>query len=89
MSEDVFIDMLEDDEEPPDEGLDETTCSAVGGEFYSGLEWFACWLLDHAEGETITEEILRPWAYKAWQAHLKKQNAIAQTPPDSGTKNHG
>jgi hypothetical protein len=28
MSEDVFIDMLEDDEQPPDEGLDATTCSA-------------------------------------------------------------
>jgi hypothetical protein len=27
MSEDVFIDMLEDDEQPPDEGLDETPCS--------------------------------------------------------------
>lgn len=28
MSEDVFIDMLEDDEQLPDEGLDETPCSA-------------------------------------------------------------
>jgi hypothetical protein len=31
MSEDVFIDMLEDDEQPPDEGLDETPCSAFRG----------------------------------------------------------
>jgi hypothetical protein len=49
-------------------------CPAVGGDFYNGLEWFACWLLDNKEGETITEELLRPWAYEAWQAHLKKQN---------------
>lgn len=49
-------------------------CSAVAGDFYNGLEWFACWLLDHAEGETITEELLRPWAYEAWKAHLIRQN---------------
>jgi hypothetical protein len=28
MSEDVFIDMLEDDQQPPDEGLDATICCA-------------------------------------------------------------
>ena len=39
---------------------------------YKGIEWFACWLLDHAEGETITEEQLRPWAVEAWKAHLAK-----------------
>lgn len=50
-------------------------CSAVGGDFYKGVEWLACWLLDNAEGETITEEQLRPWAVKAWEAHLKRQNA--------------
>lgn len=45
----------------------------VGGDFYSGIEWFACWLLDNAERETITEEQLRPWAAKAWQAHVKRK----------------
>ena len=54
---------------------DAATCSAVGGEFYNGLEWFACWLLDHKEGDTITEELLRPWAYEAWKEHLVRQNA--------------
>jgi hypothetical protein len=29
MSEDLFIDMLEDDEQPPDVGLNETTCSRL------------------------------------------------------------
>ena len=50
------------------------TGSAVGGEYYQGIEWLACWLLDNAEGETITEESLRPWAVAAWHAHLKRQN---------------
>jgi len=45
----------------------------VGGDFYNGIEWLACWLLDNAEGETITEEQLRPWAVKAWEAHLNKK----------------
>lgn len=53
---------------------DATACSAVGGDFYNGVEWLACWLLDNAEGETITEEQLRWWAAKAWEAHLKQQN---------------
>jgi hypothetical protein len=51
---------------------------AVGGEFYKGIEWLACWLLDNVEGETITEEQLRPWAAKAWKAHLKRQNGTAK-----------
>jgi hypothetical protein len=46
----------------------------VGGDLYNGIEWLACWLLDNAEGETITEEQLRPWAARAWAAHLKRQN---------------
>lgn len=45
-----------------------------GSDFYNGIEWFACWLLDHAEGETITEEQLRPWAVEAWHEHLKRMN---------------
>lgn len=52
----------------------ESPGSAVGGDFYNGIEWLACWLLDNAEGETITEEQLRPWAAKAWAEHLKRQN---------------
>jgi hypothetical protein len=33
-----------------------------------GIEWMACWLLDHKEGETITEELLRQWACEALNA---------------------
>lgn len=44
----------------------------VYGNFYKGIEWFACWLLDHVEGEEITEEQLRPWSVEAWNAHLKQ-----------------
>lgn len=51
------------------------TGSAVGGDFYKGIEWFACWLLDNNEGETIYEERLRSWAADAWKAHLKQPNA--------------
>jgi hypothetical protein len=47
---------------------------AVGGDFYNGIEWLACWLLDNVEGEMISEEQLRPWAAKAWEAHLKRPN---------------
>jgi len=54
--------------------LPEPDGSAVGGDFYNGLEWLACWLLDNVEGETITEEQLRPWAIKAWEAHLNPTN---------------
>lgn len=43
-------------------------------DFYNGIEWLACWLLDNVEGETITEEQLRPWAAKAWAEHLKRHN---------------
>jgi len=49
---------------------------AVGGEFYQGVEWMACWLLDNVEGETISEEQLRPWAIEAWKAHLKRHNKV-------------
>jgi len=48
------------------------------GDFYQGVEWLACWLLDNVEGETITEEQLRPWAQKAWFAHLDRENSKAQ-----------
>jgi hypothetical protein len=53
---------------------DATACSSVGSDFYQGIEWLACWLLDNVEGETITEEQLRPWAQKAWLAHLDRKN---------------
>jgi hypothetical protein len=36
MSEDVFIDMLEDDEQPSDEGLDEAPCSVAFGDLFEG-----------------------------------------------------
>jgi hypothetical protein len=52
------------------------------GQFYNGVEWLACWLLDNAEGETITEEQLRPWAAKAWEEHLKRANDQAQPQRD-------
>lgn len=55
---------------------DATTCSSVGGDFYKGIEWLACWLLDNVEGEMITEEQLRPWAQKAWLAHLDRKNSV-------------
>jgi hypothetical protein len=45
---------------------------AVGG-VYSGIEWMAAWLLDHAEGETVMEEQLRSWAVAAWTEHLQQQ----------------
>lgn len=48
--------------------------SGARGNFYRGIEWMACWLLDNAEGETISEEQLRSWAAKAWEAHLKRPN---------------
>jgi hypothetical protein len=44
------------------------------GQFYKGIEWLACWLLDTAEGETVTEEKLRSWAIQAWKEHLKRAN---------------
>ena len=48
---------------------------SVGDNFYSGIEWLACWLLDNCEGEEITEEQLRPWAAKAREAHVFRHNA--------------
>lgn len=51
--------------------------AAIDVDFYNGIEWFACWLLDHREGETITEEQLRPWAVEAWKLHLDKGGETA------------
>jgi hypothetical protein len=62
--------------ELPEARQSAAACSSVGGDFYQGIEWLACWLLDHAEGETITEEQLRPWAQKAWFAHLDRKNTL-------------
>lgn len=58
----------------PAPGVGEAGQKEIGSDFYKGMEWFACWLLDNVEGETITEEQLRPWAVKAWQEHLKRMN---------------
>jgi hypothetical protein len=71
---------FEDPERPPAKEVasarrSAAACSSVGGDFYQGIEWLACWLLDNVEGETITEEQLRPWAQKAWLAHLDRKNA--------------
>ena len=52
---------------------DSPAIAAECADFYNGVEWLACWLLDNKEGETITEEQLRPWAVEAWKAHLKRQ----------------
>jgi hypothetical protein len=65
----------------PDEPNDEVEAkpsapvagSAVGGKFYKGMEWFGAWLVDHAEGEIISEELVHRWAVEAWHDHLKKQ----------------
>jgi hypothetical protein len=52
--------------------LNAARCSTVEGDFYNGIEWFGAWLVDHAEGEIITEELIQEWAVKAWQEHLNK-----------------
>ena len=48
--------------------------------FYAGVEYFACWLLDNAEGETVTEEQLRPWAQQAWLERKKGPNVRVSDP---------
>ena len=48
--------------------------SGARGDFYRGIEWLACWMLDHVEGEIVTEELLREWATKAWREGKKRQN---------------
>jgi len=40
-------------------------------DIYRGIEYFACWLLDNREGETVTEELLRQWASEAWLERKK------------------
>ena len=48
-----------------------SACSTlVGSDFYQGMEWLGAWLIDHAEGEIVTEELAREWAAKAWLEHL-------------------
>lgn len=56
-------------------------CSGATQDFYRGVEYFACWLLDNQEGETITEEVLREWATRAWRARKKRQNAGDERQP--------
>ena len=34
-------------------------------EVSDGFDYIACWLIDHAEGETITEENMQFWVSKA------------------------
>jgi hypothetical protein len=46
----------------------------IDPEFYSGIEWFGAWLVDHVEGEILTEELIHRWACEAWKEHLEKQN---------------
>lgn len=60
---------------------------APPGDFYRGMEWFACWLLDHAEGEIIMEELLRGWVTEAWcckegaEQRLERDTANDQAEP--------
>ena len=53
-------------------------CSAkelpLANEFYLGLEWLGAWLVDHAEGETVSEELVVQWCNQAWAKHLLKPN---------------
>lgn len=60
--------LLQSNQQPKREPCD------ASGEFYLGIEWLACWMLDHVEGETVTEELLREWATKAWREGKKRQN---------------
>lgn len=46
------------------------------GQFYNGIEWLACWLLDNTEGETITEQQLRTWATEAWLQYANKMKHV-------------
>lgn len=40
------------------------------GDFYLGIEWLGCCLIDHCEGEVITEEQMRAWAVRAWNKRI-------------------
>ena len=51
----------------------EPNCKQPKGDFYDGIEWFACWLLDNVEGQEILEEQLGPWAVEAWNAWKTRQ----------------
>ena len=51
---------------------------SIGDQFYEGVEWLACWLLDNCEGEEIAEEQLRPWAARAWEARVSRHNEKSQ-----------
>lgn len=77
MSEDVFIDMLEDDEEPPCEGLDETPCSHRSVAFwYSDTEDAAARLVAEAmQYEPSERENFLRDAYRGAKVQLSNANA--------------
>ncbi len=47
--------------------------------FYLGVEWLGAWLVDHCEGETVSEELVVKWCSVAWAAHILRQNAKNET----------
>ena len=55
-------------------------CSGATKDFYRGIESFAAWLVDNAEGETVTEELVLIWATKAWREGKKRQNVKDHSP---------
>jgi hypothetical protein len=44
----------------------------INGDFYLGMEWLGAWLVDHAEGKVIEEELIHRWAVEAWQEHIRR-----------------
>lgn len=65
-----------------------TEPASTEGSFYDGIEWLAAWLVDHCEGETVTEELARRWAIDAWNG---KNNHVEPkfeqpTPPNPGPR---
>lgn len=48
--------------------------SAARKNFARGLVWFAAWLLDNVEGDTVTEESLQQWGTEALREREKRQN---------------
>ena len=58
-------------------------CCAVNGDFYNGIEWLGAWLVDHAEGETITEELVQHLCIQAWKGHLKRHNGRGEPQRES------
>jgi hypothetical protein len=67
----MFIDGYCTDLKPKQEGCcGKYNCRRFdSGSYDEGIGWFAAWLVDNAEGEVITEEMLLLWASKATIEH--------------------